>query len=120
MQNDAGMNYQELNALLNWAPEVEMSTMGEVRAFLKEARNLLRLMDEKHEQALEACQSLGMLVAMEHGPQSPAAMNAVSLFTLMAHMGEAMAHCLSRDIVLMETFIDAFAGDDNHAVDLPF
>lgn len=112
MNDDSGLNFQELNALLNWAPEEELTTIGEVRSFLAAAVNLLHLMGDKHAAAMSALTDIGMVLAVDHGPQSPAVLNVLSLLTLTDHMGSAMEHCLSRDILLMDTFLDAFAGED--------
>lgn len=112
MNSDSSNNFQELNALLNWSPEGGLSTMGEVKTFLGEARHLLMLMEEKHSGAMVAMHQITHLVAVDQGPQSGATLNALSLLALIDHMGEAMEHCLSRDIILIETFLDAFAGED--------
>lgn len=121
-QND-GSNFQELNALLNWSPDGEMTTMGEVRTFLERARHLLRLMEEKHEMALVAIGLIGGVVAKTEGVMSEMLLNVSAIAALLDHQGDAMEHCLSRDIILMETFLDAFAGNDrtgDGGTELPF
>jgi len=112
MNDDMMGRFGELESLLNWSPDDPITEMGQVEKHLSEAREVQAMMQTKIGMATIAAEQTAGSVATKFGPFAPETLNIMALASLVVELGREADWCMVKDIVLMETFLDAFAGKD--------
>jgi hypothetical protein len=112
MNNNTVTPFQELEAMLLFAPDVPPSTVGEVMVHLQNARVSLAINQQNLNGASLTIESLVSGI----NPENPAGEVArSSLFAILSHMtelAETVDLAITRDIVVMETWLNFMARSD--------
>lgn len=112
-------SFDELEALLNFSPESGFKTVGEVKAHLEDGHQTAFLLMEKSTTARAVLADTFDEMSQRHGRMSPQALNIAASAELLHTVTQMCLDCISRDAMLIMTWLDLPAGEDRSSGETP-
>ena len=103
---------EQIWSLLNFAPEAVFETVGEVKAFLSETEENMRILKDNHANALAACQMMVKNIRPDSMESIMTISNISNLGLFVDSCSDMLLNCLERDCIAMRVFLDVASGHD--------